>query len=97
MPSAKWTGPGSEFLTIGADKHCIVQYECALCTTHFAPKPCHPTRKPKVILMKEAGPIALGFTQTEVGDGHPVSNSPRSDQSDRKSPGKIAHNVERAI
>ena len=56
-----------------------------------------PARKPKVILMKEAGPVADGFAQTEIADGHPVSEPAGSEQPKGKISGKTTNNIERAV
>jgi hypothetical protein len=93
----KRAGPRSEFLSIRTYEHGIMKNKRAFGTLHLGPKPRHPARKPKVILMKKAGPIARSFTQTDIADGHPVSDSAGSKQPDRKSFSEVTHNIQSAI
>ena len=47
--------------------------------------------------MKEASPIALRLAQTDITDGHPVSDPAGSDQSNWKDFSELADDIERAI
>jgi hypothetical protein len=84
-------------LSVRTHEHCIVDYKRAFGAFHHTPKSCESTRKPKVILMKKAGPIASGLTQTEITDGHPVSDSTGSNQPNRKNISKVTHNIESVV
>jgi hypothetical protein len=74
-----------------------VNNERAFGAFHLAPKSFEPARKPKVILMKKASPIARGFTQAEIGGGYPVSKSAGSNQPNWENSRKLTHNVQSAI
>jgi hypothetical protein len=74
-----------------------VNDERALVALHLTPKSRQPTRKPKVILMKKAGPIADRLTQPEIGGGHPIPKSAGSNQPNGQNTCKPAHNIEGVI
>jgi hypothetical protein len=93
----KWTSPGSEFLSDRVHVRRVVDDERAWVALHLTAKSFEPARKPKVILMKKASPIAGGFTQTEIAHRNPVSTSPGSNQPDGENSSKTMHDIERVI
>ena len=82
---------------MGADEHGIVKHEGAFGSLHFRPKSGSSAGEPKVVLVKQTGPISGRLTQSEIADSNPVSDSAGSDQPNRKRFGKIAHDIEGAI
>jgi hypothetical protein len=71
--------------------------ESAFSALHLRPNSFEPPRKPKVILVKKAGPITCGLTQPEIAGGDPVPQPPGSNQPNRKSIRITTHNVESVI
>jgi hypothetical protein len=64
---------------------------------HLSPQPLKSARKPKVILMKKAGPLANGLAQAEIGGGHPVSKPPWSHQPNGENIRKTLHDFESVV
>ena len=64
---------------------------------HLSPQPLKSAWKPKIILMKKAGPFANGLAQAEIGGRHPISKPPRSNQPNGENIRKTAHDLESVI
>jgi hypothetical protein len=49
-----------------------MKHQRAFCVFDRLPNSRNPARKPQIVLMKKAGPIASRFTQAEIGSVHPI-------------------------